>query len=159
MVSRSLYALHDLPKNPDTGRTRTYGRTSIFKRPPHTSPYRGNHLNNRNIFFLILFVLNVFFRIQSLIFFHIYYRILTKANQGADPPKKRSDQKKCSKKKFHKKVLIFYFSNMFHSQPLQVSLRNSYCTIFGHGFSPKTLDFGRKLRFIAEGFICGIGVL
>ena len=40
-VSRSLYALHDLPKNPDAdGRTDAdaYVRTSIFKRLPHKSP-------------------------------------------------------------------------------------------------------------------------
>ena len=33
IVSRSLYALHDLPKNPHAN-----GRTSIFKRLPHKSP-------------------------------------------------------------------------------------------------------------------------
>ena len=43
IVSRSLYALHDLPKNRGrTPRTRTDGRTSIFKRLPHKSP-SGNY--------------------------------------------------------------------------------------------------------------------
>ena len=36
LMSRSLYALHDLPKN--RGRTPDTGRTSIFKRLPHKSP-------------------------------------------------------------------------------------------------------------------------
>ena len=43
---------------------------------------------------------------------------------------------------------------MFQSRPLQVSLRNSSCTISGHGFCPKTIKIHRflaKVAFYREG--------
>ena len=56
----------------------------------------------------------------------------------------RKIEKKYWKKKFLQKVLIFYFSNTFYSQPLKVSLPNSSQSRFS---SKKNIDFAPKLSF------------
>ena len=56
------------------------------------------------------------------------------------------------KKKFLQKVLIFYFSNTFYSQPLKVSLPNSQYITHSHDFRPKKHRFCSKVEFHSRGF-------
>ena len=59
--------------------------------------------------------------------------------------------KNITRKCFWQKFLFFYFSNMLHSQPLQVSLRNSPYPRKGHGLCLKTLWFCRSVQFFRRG--------
>ena len=59
----------------------------------------------------------------------------------------RKIEKTYWKKKFLQKVLIFYFINIFYSQPLKVSLRNSWYITHSHDFRPKKHRFCTKVEF------------